>query len=102
MSKTKYICTKCGAVIDEDDLDAVMQWDGEGVMGGYHPVEDKCPECGGTDVVEAEECCCCGECFDKENDMIEVDDFWYCKECAGRIHDAYWATWGAKEGEKVG
>lgn len=89
MNKTKYICTKCGAVIDEEDLDTVYQWDGEGVMGGYHPVEDKCPECGSTDdLYEAKECSCCGEYYPKE-DMIEVDDWWYCEGCAGRIHDAY-------------
>ena len=96
MSRKKYICGQCGHVFDADDLETVYQWDGEGVMRGRHPVEDICPDCGG-DVYEAEECCCCGEDFDKENDMIEVDDFWYCKECARHIYEAYFDAWGKNE-----
>lgn len=88
----KYICDKCGCVCDEENLDVVYQWDGEGVMGGYHPVEDSCPNCGCTDLSEAEECSECGEDFAKD-DMIETDNFWYCKECAKNIHDLFEEKW---------
>lgn len=102
MAKMKYICTNCGNTFDEDEIGTVMQWDGEGVMGGYHPVEDQCPYCKSTDDIrEAEECCCCSEYSDKEDDMVEVDDWWYCKDCARKIHDAYYLKWGRfEEGKK--
>ena len=94
MKKEMYICHKCGRTFEADELVPVYQWDGEGVMGGYHAVEDKCPYCGSTDDwAEAEECSCCGNYFDKD-DMVESDDYWYCKDCAGRVHDAYWAKFG--------
>lgn len=96
MSSQRYICGHCGHTFDEEDLDTVYQYDGEGVMGGYHPVDAVCPDCG-SDVYEAEECCCCGQDFDKENDMIEVDGAWYCKDCAGKIYDAYFDAWGKDE-----
>lgn len=88
-------CTSCGRSFDEDELVPVRQWDGEGVMGGWHTVEDECPYCGNTDYMEdAVECCCCGEYFGKESEAIEVDDFWYCQECAKAIHDEYDKAWG--------
>lgn len=89
----KYICDVCGRTMDEDELDAVYQWDGEGVMGGYHPVEDKCPHCGSTDLYEAQECCECGEYY-AEDDMLELDNNWYCYECAKHIHDEFEEKWG--------
>ena len=93
----KMICGKCHNTFDEDELEPVYQWDGEGVMGGYHAVEDKCPHCGSTDYLyDARECCVCGEDF-AEDDMVESEGDWYCKECARRVYEAYWLKYGRHE-----
>lgn len=89
-----YACHYCGNCFDEDELVGIEQYDGEGVMGGWHVVEGACPYCGSTDDWgEAEECSVCGEYCHKEDDMIEVDDFWYCRECAKHVHDEYEKAW---------
>jgi hypothetical protein len=86
----RYYCAKCKNSFDEDEFGFISQYDGEGVMGGWHDVDACCPYCGSMDDwEEAEECCCCGEDFGSENYMIAVGNDWYCLECAKKIHDAY-------------
>ena len=102
MNKTKYICHKCGHVFDEDDMGSHSEWIGESRYSSNNSgwyTTGACPKCGCDDIRDAEECCCCGECFDKE-EMIEADDNWYCKECAGRVYDAYYLAWGRFEEAK--
>ena len=88
----KWICSDCGAVFDDDDADVSYEWIGEGVMGGYRPMETLCPECGSDCLEEAKECDNCGEWFDA-TDMIDVDGVKYCKECAQAVVDAFNAKW---------
>lgn len=89
MSKM-YYCGNCKRSFDEEEFGWISQWDGEGVMGGWHDVDACCPYCRSMDDwEEAEECCCCGEYYGKEDYMIRVDDDWYCLECAKAVHDAY-------------
>ena len=85
----KYCCDNCGEVFDEEDSGVIYEWEGEGVMRGERAVGMCCPKCGCEDLWEADECCCCGEEFDRENGMIKVGGYWYCLECAKAIHDAY-------------
>ena len=87
-----YWCSGCKTAVDDEDLVPVYQWDGEGVMGGYHVVECKCPHCGGTDLVEAWECSECHEYYDRD-DMISTDNGLYCYECAKRIHEEFIEKW---------
>lgn len=101
---TKYKCQNCKHTFTEDEMGYSSEWIGDdrysSNSSGYI-YYDACPECGSTEIVEAEECCCCGEWFDKE-DMIEDNDLWFCKECGGRIYDAYYLKWGRLEEEKNG
>lgn len=88
----KYICDKCGHVFDEDEAGVIYETVGEGVMRGPYPAENCCPECGSTDFYEAQECAECGEWF-FEDEMIETDNFWYCRECAKNIRDLFNEKW---------
>ena len=82
----RYYCNNCERDFDEEDLVPVMQWDGEGVMGGYHVVESECPYCGSTDDwEEAEECDYCGEYFGEETGLISALDMKLCKDCAQEV-----------------
>lgn len=82
----KYKCMKCGYTFDEDEMGGIEQWDGEGVMGGWHVVEGCCPNCGETDYMEeAADCTECGETCSKESELtifdteVELKDVYYNK-----------------------
>lgn len=77
---TNYICLDCGEVFDDDDIERVMQWDGEGVMGGWHSMEDCCPSCGSDNIEEAETCMECDEYFGIESQL----NFFHAKIQYGR------------------
>lgn len=96
MKKIMYKCEDCGCIFDKEDAGTHSEWIGEGgIMSGYiHYLG--CPECNSENLSDAKECDCCGEAFGID-DLVEVDDAMYCKECAGRIHDAYWMKWGKDE-----
>ena len=88
-----YICMDCGTVFDEENSGCYTEYYGEGVMRG--PVHYMvCPKCKSDDYNEAQECCACGEYYDSENDMIHVDDCWYCEKCAGEVAGEYLFKWG--------
>lgn len=92
MNKTKYICDKCDHVFDEDEAGVIYETIGEGVMRGRCPMEMCCPECGSTEFDEAQECGECGEYY-SDCDMISMDNWHYCKECARNIHDLFEEKW---------
>ena len=87
----RYICNECGCVFDDDEAGTITEYEGEGVMRGpiYYSC---CPECRSEDFSEAKECDMCGEYAEKEDGMLEVNDFWFCLECAKDVHDAYAET----------
>lgn len=89
----KYICAKCDEVFDEDEAGVIYETIGEGVMRGQYPAEACCPNCGSTEFDEARECGECGEYY-AECDMIYLDNWQYCYECAKRIHEEYVEKWG--------
>lgn len=88
----KYICQKCGHGFDEYESGTTYEMIGEGVMRGLCPMEMCCPECGSTELDDARECEFCGEIY-SEDDMIDVDGVWYCKECAKAVVDAFNDKW---------
>ena len=69
MKRTMYICLDCGSTFDEDEIVSGSQWDGEGVMGGWHSMEDYCPSCGSDNYEEAERCMYCDEYFGTESQL---------------------------------
>ena len=94
-----YICTDCGCVFDADESASAREWIGEdryesNSSGWMYYMA--CPECGSTEIAEAEGCDECGEYFDKD-DLIHVDDVCLCKDCARDYFDAYWEKWGYAE-----
>ena len=96
----RYICTRCGVSFNEPG--SRSEWIGESSYssnnsGWLNTVV--CPECGCDELKEPEECYVCGQDFDKE-EMVESDGHYYCKECAGRIYDAYYLKYGYLEEAK--
>lgn len=94
-----YICTDCGEAFDEYDSGTAKEWIGEdryesnssGWM--YYAA---CPKCGSTEIVEAERCDECGECYET-TDLVHVGDMKLCKDCASEYFEAYWDKWGYAE-----
>ena len=82
-------CLDCGALLEEDELDY------EDCLicdeGGYRASEreDRCPKCGGRDIIEVVECAVCGEyhCVEKGTDDVPIyplcnkEDEWICEVC---------------------
>ena len=94
-----YKCMECGHVFDEDEAGSAREWIGEdryesNSSGWLYYIA--CPECGSTEMVEAECCDDCGEYFD-ETDLIKVGDMKLCRECAMVYFEAYWERWGYAE-----
>ena len=94
-----YKCIDCGYVFDEDEAGGASEWIGEDKYesnsSGWMTYM-ACPECGSTEIVEAERCDDCGEYFDP-TDLIHVDDLSICQECARDYFEAYWRKWGYAE-----
>ena len=91
-----YKCLDCGHVFDEDEAGSDREWIGEdryesNSSGWMYYMA--CPECGSTEIVEAERCDECGDYFDK-TDLIRVGDMKLCQECARDYFEAYWEKWG--------
>ena len=78
---TMYVCVDCGAVLDADEIGSVMQWDGEGALGGWHSMEDYCPSCGSDNIEEAERCTECDEYFGIESQL----NYFHAKIQYGRM-----------------
>ena len=95
----KYICLDCGHVFNADEAGSYREWIGEdryeSNSSGWM-YYDACPECGSTEMAEAECCDFCGE-YDDKDEMLHVGDSTMCRDCAREIYEAYWQAWGYAE-----